>query len=353
MFRDCIIGIDITPTERCNLDCKYCFQHDNSSPVMDLDMFKKIVQKGISVGAIVYTFMGGEPTIWKHLEDAISYCNERNLITEITTNGILLNKERIVKLGKSGLDLINVSMDEIVDTGVSGKNLIKNPEMLENLESCRKKYGIHIKFNAVITKQNIDHISKLLEVSKQTNIPISIGLVVKPPLNMAAEWPLNSGLTFDNDIDRVKLGKVMDLIIKRKKQGYPIVDPVSYFKDYKKYFNKEQFWDCKILKRHAICVNPEGFVYRCAKLNSVSKYKFIHMDEKSLLEFQEELSILIDKCNPDCYSNCAYDLSYFLQHKFRFLSQPFYYNIIRNKDIMTSFLNRSSHNINHPLVVRK
>jgi MoaA/NifB/PqqE/SkfB family radical SAM enzyme len=341
-FKECIIGIDITPTERCNLNCKYCFQHDNSSPVMDLNSFKKIVDKGISLGAPVYTFMGGEPTVWKHLEEAITYCNERNLITEITSNGILLNKEKLIKLGTAGLDLINVSMDEIVDTGISGKNLIKNPEMLKNLKDCRKKYGVHIKFNAVITKQNIDHISKLLEVSKQTNIPLSIGLVVKPPLNMATKWPANNGLTFETDKERAKLKKIMDLIIRRKKQGYPIIDPPSYFKNYEKYFNKKRFWDCKTLKTHAISVNPEGFVYHCAKLNSVSDYKFVDMGAKSLLKFKEELSKIIDKCNPDCYSNCAYDLSYFLEHKFKFLYEIIYSNFIKNKDLMMSFLKRNN-----------
>lgn len=97
-------------TDRCNLACRYCFVHQSSSE-MDLRTAKQAVdflmnnikRKQEITGKIkkpFLNFFGGEPTLcWDNvIVPLVEYVNENypnEIQLGITTNGTLLNKERI------------------------------------------------------------------------------------------------------------------------------------------------------------------------------------------------------------------------------------------------------------------
>ena len=60
-----IRSIDLFITERCNMDCEYCF-HPKSDSVMSLEEGKKILDrmKEISPDGLQITFFGGEPLLF-------------------------------------------------------------------------------------------------------------------------------------------------------------------------------------------------------------------------------------------------------------------------------------------------
>lgn len=125
-----LTNIMLNVTDACNLACRYCFveQHPH---YMTLDMAKKIVdwtyenlQKKKKfypdLNKCRYNFFGGEPTLCYDsiIVPIVEYCNEKYpdiFNFGITTNGTLLNKERIDFFKKNNFSLL-LSIDGAAET---------------------------------------------------------------------------------------------------------------------------------------------------------------------------------------------------------------------------------------------
>ena len=110
-------------TQRCNLRCKYCYEHGN---VASGDMSKKIADKTIDfiMRKIVsydenmplsIIFHGGEPLmnfdLIKYITSKLEYLvKDRKIIYSMTTNATLLNDE-IISFISNKIDNISVSID--------------------------------------------------------------------------------------------------------------------------------------------------------------------------------------------------------------------------------------------------
>ena len=74
-------------------------------------------------------------------------------MTHLSTNGTLLTPKYIEKLGQKGIDIINLSVDSILEFDGSKKNYTKSKKVLQDLIKYRKKYGFEITTNLVITNK--------------------------------------------------------------------------------------------------------------------------------------------------------------------------------------------------------
>lgn len=86
------------PTERCNLKCVFCSvaQRGNEGKLfadLTIEQIKFVVEKLIPMGLkAVILSGGGEPTLYKHINELISYLHSAGLEIGMITNGILLSK---------------------------------------------------------------------------------------------------------------------------------------------------------------------------------------------------------------------------------------------------------------------
>lgn len=302
--------VRIIPTDMCNLRCAYCWQRKDHSHEMSLGEFNAYLAKAKNLNVGLMTFLGGEPMIWPHLYDALNACRKAHVLTDLTTNGTLLDMETIDKLGRSGLDYLNISVDGIKPTDVTRKNSIVQMETLEQLQRARKKYKMHFRINSVIYKNNFDQIQDLIEFAKKKNVQISLCYIV-PPLN--PDYIIDPGIYFTQE-DNELLRQIVDYIVSKKKQGYPIIDPEQYFVGIFRYIKHEHFWNCNYPTRYGwINVNPDGFVRSCTKKMDSLGYSFLELDSTKVIEIRRLLAQKIQDCNVHCYSNCAFD-SYFYTH---------------------------------------
>lgn len=117
------ILVHIIPMRRCNLDCGYCNEYDNFSKPVPLEEMKKRLDLLAGMGTSVITISGGEPLMHPELEEIIGHIRKRGMIAGMITNGFLLSKERITKLNESGLEHLQISIDNVVPDEVSKKSL--------------------------------------------------------------------------------------------------------------------------------------------------------------------------------------------------------------------------------------
>lgn len=319
------VFIRIIPTDRCNLRCKYCFQMNPNSPIMGKKDFNKYLKKAHELGTSIISFLGGEPMTWPHIYHAIKECNKKNMITQMTTNTTLLSKKTLNKLGKAGLDILEVSADSILDQGQSKKNLLVKNKLSPMLLDVRKKYGVYIKVHAVITRTNINQIEKLIDFAHKLNFPISLGYII-PPLLPSQKWG-GDYLIFTKK-DYSKLKQFIQMIKRKKQEGYNIIDSNSYFEGIFDYIEKKSRWDCKHSKKYSgIIIAPDGRLRSCTKLMDYLNYSFLDLTPSLIKEVREKIKKKIDSCNPKCYSNCAYAAYYYSQHKIEFMKNNFFPSI--------------------------
>lgn len=101
----------IEVTDACNLKCRACYKRHGST-------FKTLeqVQQDLDVGTKLrsvhtVTISGGEPTLHPELDRIIELIKQRHVHVFLLTNGVLLDRERLLRLKLSGLDSILFHVD--------------------------------------------------------------------------------------------------------------------------------------------------------------------------------------------------------------------------------------------------
>ncbi len=150
-------SISMLVSERCNLNCRYCYGEGGSYGVnrnMDFSTAVKIIQwannilenNNIKLDKFGVNFFGGEPLLnFKVIEQTVKYLKSRNFsnlgkpIFSITTNGVLLNHKIMQFFSKEKFSIV-VSIDgppEIHDRNRPFKNgkgshsvIVKNLKMM-------------------------------------------------------------------------------------------------------------------------------------------------------------------------------------------------------------------------------
>lgn len=167
-------------TYNCPCNCSHCgadlYKNKDYIPLNKQEILN-ILDSISALGAEFVYFFGGEPLLDKNIYEYISYAKSLNLKTMLDTNGVLLNKEVVVALSQSGLDVIGISLDSPIEEihdhsrGVKGlyrKNLI-------NACLCRKN-NIAVYFSTVATKQNLKNgeISLLVKLADSLDVDVRI-----------------------------------------------------------------------------------------------------------------------------------------------------------------------------------
>ncbi len=102
------------------------------------------------------------------------------------------------------------------------------------------------------------------------------------------------------------------LFFKRSCPNY--FDDIQYFENIFRFLNREHFWECNYPTRYGwINVSPNGKIRSCTKKMDELDFNFIDLNHNSYSKLREIFGSNVEKCNINCYSNCAYD-SYFYTH---------------------------------------
>jgi MoaA/NifB/PqqE/SkfB family radical SAM enzyme len=119
IFRDKLYGlrtpraVTIAVTHQCQCRCIHCSAEDYSATgePLSAEEIERIVSEGIALGLTNVTFTGGEPLLREDLEALIGYVPEEKAVSEIFTNGALLDADRAASLKAAGLQAVKLSLD--------------------------------------------------------------------------------------------------------------------------------------------------------------------------------------------------------------------------------------------------
>ncbi len=153
-------------TNRCNYLCTYCFGKFSGQPDPALEQAKQIIDRidayfkqcGIDKGRI--NLAGGEPTLYRHLDELIGYIHSLGLSVSLVTNGSVLTAERI-KAWEGLVSCVGISVDSVShDTNITigrccNRRVIDASGLIELAEIIHE-CGIKLKINTVVSRLNAD-----------------------------------------------------------------------------------------------------------------------------------------------------------------------------------------------------
>jgi len=135
------------PTTNCNLRCPECPSglRKFTRPIGDSNfaMYQKIVSEASKHAFYLTLYFQGEPFLNPDLFKMIRFAKRRNLYTSTSTNAHYLDQENTVKIIRSGLDRITISLDGLTQETYSkyrvGGNLKTVLSGIKNLVTAKKE----------------------------------------------------------------------------------------------------------------------------------------------------------------------------------------------------------------------
>ncbi|XRO77420.1 radical SAM protein [Methanocaldococcus sp. 10A] len=241
-------------TNRCNLNCIYCYSSNKSNKDMDFETAKNAVDYILKIDdKLKIQFTGGEPLLnFVLIERIISYCNEnysdKYISYAIQTNGTLLNEEIIKKI--KDLDIkIGISIDGLEVNDILRPYKNKKPSTIDTLKGIYllKEHNIPFGVTIVVTNKNLPYIKEFIEYLMALGIKSVSFDLLKPKRREHLKLMPNED-EFNRTLDELK--------------DYPI-----YIKNIRKEEKlKEGKKYCFLNSGNLLFVNEFGDIYPCPTL---------------------------------------------------------------------------------------
>ena len=186
-------------TARCNLACPYCCPDVEEPPgLLTLEQQMRVIRVAARLGAQTLRLTGGEPLLSSRLLPLLQRVNDGRAVhaqpwaglrqVALTSNGVLLNRQRAEALRAAGLDRITLSLDAIHGAvaarmaglrggAAAGDQLVQ--QVLNGLAAARSA-GFDpatgaLKLNAVIRRDiNDDQLLPLADLARQQGMELRL-----------------------------------------------------------------------------------------------------------------------------------------------------------------------------------
>jgi MoaA/NifB/PqqE/SkfB family radical SAM enzyme len=260
------------------------------------------------------TFTGGEPFVKEGFYELLKYASTLNMYTNVCTNGVIFNEENYDNVLNTGIDGITFSLNSIEP---HTHNHYKGIESLHRKVVSaiqyikKKKHRPQIGVLCMITKDTYrsldDFVQWVYDLGVDSIDFTPVSNIHQPDLTPVHPSFLSNAKPFSEIDDFKEFDKQIDLLISRKKHGFPIMMSIEdlralkiYFRDVSKLSSK---YRCDIGFRN-LFIAYNGDVQLCLMYPPVGNVrkdtiKKIWFSEKAQQQRMEML-----KCKKPCLAAC-------------------------------------------------
>jgi len=215
------VRMELHPTDRCNLNCIFCWRSSKKSGEQELSEEKllSIVREAAEMGVKEWIVSGGgEPLMRKETTlKVLKEIKKYGMWGLLTTNGTLLTERDAEFLVKIGWDQVQFSIDgpnaQINDFLRPPNSFNRITKAVKNLRKIRDKMGSrkpYIGFNTIITRFNYNKLTEMIELAKE----VGSELVYLEPV-----YPGYSDIRVElNEEEMKELKKEVKRAVKRAKE---------------------------------------------------------------------------------------------------------------------------------------
>ena len=309
-----ISALIIKVTNKCNLDCKYCYEDvSKQGDTLPIETFKTIAQKAITSSVndkITFIFHGGEPTLipieW--YSEAVAFCNylgsvfSKTIHFGLQTNLISVTDNKLLELKKLGIS-ISASIDAHNDIHTPERNFSK--KAIQNFYRA-KALNISVNVLSTINKSNYNSFGQFIDFLKSNFVVNSFKANVAYPVGFGKFAEQLS----PEEIFQAKKD-ILSKMIFEKGQG---VNEVNTLKQIQKYFNPTDSCENTLCDKQTcgagksvLGFNHKGDILPCGRFawNDTTYYLGSVYDQSNINkeDFENSISDFQNK-NPENWVDC-------------------------------------------------
>ncbi len=277
----CCLGI----TNKCILKCKMCYKWQNDITEEEpptIEHYKKFISdfRDLVGDNFIINFGGGEALLSNNVLDLVKLCIDKGFLTNIASNGWLIDEAMAKKIALSGLNEINLSLDSLNENthdylrGVKGVYR-RVMSAIEHISKYCKNTKIGI--CSVIYDCNLDELLPLLEWANNNDKINSIFfLAPMQPNSTGLEkewWKGQYSYLWPKDPD--KACAFVDKLLGLGKTGYKMGNTIPQLEAFKLYFHSPESFvkKTKCNLDRAVHVSAIGDVFLCYRKNILGNIK--------------------------------------------------------------------------------
>ncbi|MDR1746862.1 MAG: radical SAM protein [Tannerella sp.] len=215
-------------SDKCNLACRHCNVYRTQNP--HIKTYEEIAQEleySFRLGSRFVDLEGGEPTLWRDGEHDLN--SLIRLAKSIGFYSVTITTNAFLPFAGSEADSIWVSLDGLgaYHDDIRGKGVFER--LVQNIEDARHPC---LNVNMVINSRNFPSVAETVQFAADNPHIRSISL------NFHNPYPGAEALELEQNTRE----EVIDLIIRMKRNGYPIMNSVSGLKLMKHSRFKKHCW---------------------------------------------------------------------------------------------------------------
>lgn len=289
----------IETTNKCNIECDHCYAWSGPNAERKKELTKdeifSLLDKFEEMGVIQVFLSGGEIFTRKDAVDIINYAGSKKFLTNVFTNGLLINRKIIRKIENP--TSFFVSFDTALEENtIRGKMNYKKLKfifdlLLEENHKIRTAISAHGK--------NVNDIVEIFKWSYENNLPRPQWLETV----FTGRAMLNESLMLeDNQLSSIM--KVYDESMnvyaekETKKGKFLAVDTIKFTQGVEQLTNQEK------CSRSVVYVNSVGDIYPCSNCQGGFNYKAGNIREESFESIWESGFKKFRKINYDTFTDC-------------------------------------------------
>lgn len=289
------IAAGVILTRLCNLHCKYCAIPERKATELPVEDWLAAIDIIADLNIKKINFIGGEATLYKGVEEVVSYAMQKIEDCSLITNGI--KGYAVVKhLLSSGMKNISFSLDTLdIDKSISPIKARAGIEFIKALESDNLLQNNNFTAYCVINKTNLKTIPAMVEYLSEKHISTYF---------LPFHWNKNNehehrkddyGLALQSNDE---LNNLLQKLSDMKKSGYLIKNSAAFFDAIKKYVDHLN-WKCSYLSE--LRVDSDGKMMCCCDKQGDVHNKYTIFDLRDKKIFQQ---FLADR-QKDAYACCG------------------------------------------------
>ena len=203
------ISVELTLTNRCNLNCVYCSdmelrRRQGMGEKLPVDVLYRLfddLAHGGTKGIVLEG--GGEPTMYEHFSDIVRYAKRVGLATGLITNGTQGFDKDLLR----EFEWIRVSLDA---STADEYRALKGRDLFEQVMSNIAEYAEwcpSVGVGYVVTNQNISQIESLVMRLREMNVAY---IQCRPVVDNAELYPTGIDLSYLTCYQTKKFGVMID-----------------------------------------------------------------------------------------------------------------------------------------------
>lgn len=131
------MDVHFAVTRRCNMYCRGCYNtvKGDGNTDIDFEKAKRIIDNLSQLSVLSISFGGGEPTLYPYIIELAEYARSKNILPNITTNGLTMNEAFAKKCKVFGNVHFSIHKPEDIETAFRSAQIYR--------KQTNKKAGIN------------------------------------------------------------------------------------------------------------------------------------------------------------------------------------------------------------------